>query len=104
MDEAVKAELERLHDEDSRQNHRLDKLEESTEQLATIALSVQKLALSIEAMQKTMEAHSLKLEEIESRPAKAWTSMQRTIFNTLIGAAAGGLAVVLGNLFMMGIK
>lgn len=35
---------------------------------------------------------SNKVESLENEPAKEWSSMKRTIFNTLVGALAGALA------------
>ena len=40
MDEAVKAELARLRDEDNRQNHRIDDLEQSVKAIQDLTISV----------------------------------------------------------------
>lgn len=44
MDEAVKAELARLRDEDNRQNHRIDDLEQSVKGIQDLTISVHALA------------------------------------------------------------
>ena len=93
MDETVKVELERIHDEDKRQNKRLDALEEQGKVLNDLALSVQKLAIGIENLSVKQDSMNERLEEIEQRPAQAWNNMTRTIFTTIISAIAGGLAV-----------
>lgn len=93
MDETVRAELERIHDEDKRQNKRLDALEEQGKALNDLALSVQRLAIGIESLSNKQDSMNERLEEIEQRPAQAWNNMTRTIFTTIISAIAGGLAV-----------
>lgn len=95
MDETVKAEIARLHDEEARQNKRIDILEADVRSFQSIAMSVEKLALNMELMLKEQEKQGVRLEALESQPGKAWTNMQRTIFNTLLGAI---VTVVVGAL------
>ena len=49
MDEAVKAELERLRDEDRRQNKRIEVLDESVKAIQDLVLSVHTLAHDMNA-------------------------------------------------------
>lgn len=49
MDEAVKAELARLRDEDNRQNHRIDDLEQSVKGIQDLTISVHALAQDMPA-------------------------------------------------------
>lgn len=95
MDETVRAELERIHDEDRRQNKRLDALEEQGKILNDLALSVQRLAIGVETLSGKQDEMNSRLEEIERRPATAWTLMTRTIITTIAGAIAGGIVVIL---------
>lgn len=95
MDETVRVELERIHDEDKRQNKRLDALEEQGKVLNELAMSVQKLAIGIENLSHKQDSMNERLEEIEQRPAQNWNTMTRTIFTTIVSAIAGGLAVVI---------
>jgi len=99
MDEATKSELERLRDEDRRQNRRLDVLEQNMEMQQKIALSVEKLAMSMEQMYKEQEKQGLRLDILERAPGEQWSSMKRTIFNTIVGAGAGAFAT--GILYVM---
>ena len=50
MDETVRAELERIHDEDKRQNKRLDAVEESVKEIHDISRAVDRLATNMEHM------------------------------------------------------
>ena len=103
MEEAVKVELERIHDEDKRQNKRLDALEEQGKALNELTLSVQRLAIGIEAMTNKQDDMNARLLEIEQRPAQNWNTMTRTIFTTIISAIAGGLAVVIVQMVAAGV-
>lgn len=49
---SMDAENKRLEDENNRQNHRLEVLEETVKQVAFISTSVEKLALNMENMLK----------------------------------------------------
>lgn len=99
MEAEVKSELERLHDEDNRQNHRLDILEKNMEVTQNIAMSVQRLAINMESMLKEQEKQGERLNKLEAAPADNWNSMQRMIFNTIVGAMAGAIAV--GLIYLM---
>ncbi|RGY95168.1 hypothetical protein [Clostridium sp. AM58-1XD] len=99
MDEVMKAELDRLHDEDKRQNRRLDILEKSVSTQQSLAISVEKLAMNMERMLGEQEKQGERLDKLEAAPAEQWSSMKRTIFNTFVGAGAG--AVATGVIYMM---
>ena len=100
MDELTKAELNRIHDEDNRQNHRLDKLESSLEEIRKISASVERLAVTMENMLLEQKKQGDRLDELENKPAEAWTTMQKTIFTTICAAMAG--AVAYGLMQMIG--
>lgn len=51
----MEAENKRLEDEDRRQNHRIDELEETMRQIGALTTSVEKLAVSMERMAKEQE-------------------------------------------------
>lgn len=99
MDEAMRSELERLHDEDKRQNCRLDILEKSVSTQQSLAISVEKLAMNMERMLGEQEKQGERLDKLEAAPAEQWSNMKRTIFNTFVGAGAGAFAS--GVIYMM---
>lgn len=84
MDEVVKAEIERLHDEEKRQNHRLDKLEESIELIQNMALSIQKLSVNMENMYKELAKQGERLETLEKQPADAFNHIKSVILTAVI--------------------
>lgn len=47
---------------------------------------------NVEEIKQDVSKLSDKVENLEQEPAKNWSSMKKTIFNTLIGALAGALA------------
>ena len=64
---SMDAENKRLEDENNRQNHRLEVLEETVKQVAFISTSVEKLALNMENMLKEQVSQGKRLETLESR-------------------------------------
>ena len=83
--------FEKTHDEDRRQNHRLDILEGNTQQIGALTTSVEKQALSIESMVKEQEQQGKRLEVLESRDGKMWREVVGHLITTMIGLAAGYL-------------
>lgn len=92
MDEVTRAEIERLRDEDNRQNKRLELLERNATVVHNLALSIEKLAMSVEAMAREQTKHSEKIAYLEAEPAKKWGNMTKTIFNNITGAASTAVA------------
>ena len=79
--------------------HRMDEQEEQGKSLSSLALSVQKLALSMESMIEEQKNQGARLAKLEAEPAERWSNMTRPIFNTVVGAGAGAFAT--GVIYMM---
>lgn len=92
MDEVVAAELKRIRDEDDRQNHRIDQLEQTVEKLNELMLTIQRLAMSVESLTKEVGRQGDRLEAIESAPIRRLDSARQTVINTVIGIIMGALA------------
>jgi len=86
MDESTRSELKQLKEVNKSQNERIKLLEQNIVASHNLILSVEKLAMSVEAMAKEQSKHSEKIEKLESEPAKKWTNMTKTIFNNVTGA------------------
>jgi len=67
MDEAIKAEIERLHDEDRRQNKRLEMLEGLVRETQSLALSVYGLAKDMEQMLHEQRDQGRRLDALKFR-------------------------------------
>ena len=68
MDEAIKAELARLRDEDNRQNHRIDDLEQSVKAIQDLTISVHALAQDMRQMLSELKASGSMLGSMIFRP------------------------------------
>lgn len=79
--------MQRINDEDTRQNKRLEKLESLMDSLNALTSSVERLALSIEQMQKEQERQGERLDAIEKEPADNWRSIVKTAITVIVSAA-----------------
>jgi len=93
MDDVIKVELERIHDEDLRQNKRLNELEATIKQLNDIVISIQRLTMSVESLAKDVHKQGERLESIEQAPVERINSVKQTIVTTITGIVIGALAV-----------
>lgn len=87
----------RIDDETRRQNHRIDKLENLTEQLSDMAASIKVMAVSLQGMQAEQKEQGERLKKIEEEPGDKWNSLVKTIITVVATAlvtyllAKGGL-------------
>lgn len=75
----------RMEDEHSRQNHRIGLLEKATEENNKLLLSVEKLALNMESMQKELHEESERLEVLENRDGEMWRKVTGYIATAIVG-------------------
>lgn len=92
MDDVTKAELQRLHDEEQRQNKRLDLLEKNAETQHSLALSVQELAINMRQMLEVQKEQGTRLEKLETEPVETLSNIKKAAINTIVGVLAGALA------------
>lgn len=85
----MESENERLKEEDNRQNHRLDVLEKSVQQISKLAASTEKLAVNMENMLRVQEQQGKRLETLESRDGEKWRQITGYAINTLISLVIG---------------
>lgn len=86
---SMEVENQRLEDENNRQNHRLDALERTVEQVAAISTSVEKLALNMENMLKEQVSQGKRLQTLENRDGEMWRKAVWCVISALIGIAIG---------------
>lgn len=79
----------RMEDEHKRQNRRIDLLEKATEQNNKLLVSVEKLALSMENMQREQQEQGERLEILESRDGEMWRKATGYIMTAIIGIIVG---------------
>lgn len=79
--------------------HRMDEQEEQSKTIQELVLSVKELALNMQAMIEVQGKQGDRLAKLEAEPAERWSSMKKTVFNTIVGAMAG--AVATGLIYIM---
>ena len=87
---------QRMEDEHARQNHRITELEKISAQNNQLLLSVNKLATSMEYMQKELTKQGGRLEILESRDGEKWRNTISDIIKVLIGAVVTFLLTQIG--------
>lgn len=87
--EEHEAVIDRIDAEDSRQNHRIDKLEATVENIAKLTIAVEKLAVSMDKMAKEQEKMTTRISKLEAEPGENWHKAVWIVLTALIGAAVG---------------
>lgn len=88
--------MRRIEEENNRQNHRIEKLEQTIEEIGKLTTSVEKLAISIENMVKEQARQGEKIEELESRDGKMWRQVVGYVITAIIGIVVGFIFTHLG--------
>lgn len=88
--------MQRVDDENNRQNHRIDKLESAIDKLTELATSVKLLAQNMSDMKTELQRQGKRLEEIEQEPADKWRKLTWLIITGVAGAALGFILSKIG--------
>ena len=80
---------QRMKDEDDRQNYRIKALEKAVAENSKLALSVERLALSVKSMVEEQKAQGERLETLESRDGEKWRNAARYVLTTILGIMVG---------------
>ena len=86
----------RMEEEDKRQNRRIDLVENSVQQIGEIAMSVEKMAVSLQSMVKEQEQQGKRLEALESRDGEMWRKVVGYAVTALAGAVIGFMMKQIG--------
>lgn len=93
----------RMEEEDSRQNHRITKLELAIEQISSIATSVERLATNMEHMVReqarqgeNLNDQSERIRKLEDRDGEMWRKVVSHIVISVISIVIGYFACKLG--------
>ena len=86
----------RMEDEHARQNHRIAILEKSTEQNNKLLVSVEKLAINMENMQKELNEQGKRVDILESRDGEMWRKAIGYVVTAIIGAVIGFVFTQIG--------
>lgn len=81
--------VKRMEDEHTRQNKRIGELEKAVDQNNKLLVSVEKLALNMEVMQKEQQEQGKRLEELESRDGEMWRKVVGYAITAVLGIIIG---------------
>ena len=81
----------RVDEEHKRQNHRLDKLEKAVDETSNLALSIERLTISVKNMVEEQRAQGSRLEALENRDGEKWRKVVSHVLTTIIGIVLGYL-------------
>lgn len=85
----------RIEEEQKRQDKRIEDIEKAQRENNKLLVSVEKLALSMESMQKEQKDQGERLEVLENRDGEKWRKAEWAIISGIIMAVLG---YILGNL------
>ena len=86
----------RMEDEHKRQNHRIDLLEKSFEENNKLLVSVERLAVSMETMQKEQANQGDRLEALEARDGEMWRKVVGHVITAVISIIIGFASAQIG--------
>ena len=79
----------RIDAENKRQDARIGELESSVKEIGRLTVSVEKMAVSMEAMAAEQKRQGERLTEIEQKPVKRWDTAISAIVTGIIGILIG---------------
>lgn len=86
----------RMDDEHKRQNRRLEKAEQKIEENNKLIISVEKIANSVEQMQKEMSTLRGDVDEIKERDGRKWRKTIEDISKVVLGVLIGYILKQIG--------
>ena len=88
--------VKRMEEDHKRTNHRLSDLEKAFEQNNRLVISVEKLATSMEGMQKEQKEQGERLEKLEDRDGEMWRKVVSYAITAVIGIVVGFIFTQIG--------
>lgn len=88
--------VKRMEEDHKRIDHRLGELEKAFEQNNKLLVSVEKLALSMENMQKEQQDQGERLKKLESRDGEMWRKVVSYAVTAVIGIVVGFIFTQIG--------
>lgn len=82
----------RMEEENNRQNHRIQVLEDALSKITQIVTAVERLATNMEHMSKEQEAQGVRLQALEAKDGKMWEKVVSHIIT-------GVITLILGFIF-----
>lgn len=89
--------IKEFENENTRQNHRIAKVENDLSVIRDLTVSVEKMAVNMNYMQKSLEKQSKDIEEIKSIPSSRWDKVISGIIGAIAAAIGGGIIFALAR-------
>jgi len=86
----------RMEDEHTRQNHRIAEIEKTLEQNNQLLIHVERLATSMETMQKEQTNQGERLKKLESRDGEMWRKVVGYVITAILGIVIGFIFMQIG--------
>lgn len=79
----------RMEEEHRRQNRRLDGLEKASEETSKLALSLERMTISLQAMVQEQKSQGERLTNLENRDGEMWRKVVGYVVTAVIGIVLG---------------
>lgn len=86
----------RVEEENNRQNHRIQVLEDALTKITQLVTAVEKLATNMEHMSKEQETQGSRLQALEAKDGKMWEKVVTHIVTGIISLILGFVACAIG--------
>lgn len=86
----------RVKEENDRQDNRLKNLERAVEENRNLALSIERLTMSVKSMVDEQKAQGDRLEALENRDGEKWRKAASYVLTTILGIVVGYIFKRLG--------
>lgn len=86
----------RVKEEHERQNYRLKALEKTVEENGKLALSIERLTISVRSMVEEQRTQGERLEALENRDGEKWRKAASYVLTTILGIVIGYIFKQLG--------
>lgn len=86
----------RVDEENTRQNHRIQVLEDALTKITQLVTAVEKLATNMEHMSKEQESQGTRLQALESKDGQMWQKVVSHVITAIISLALGFIASAIG--------
>ena len=87
----------RIDAENTRQNRRIEALEQSVDRFGRIASSVERLATNMEGMLREQERQGERLDKLEKKPGENWNVTVKSILAAIGSAIGGGIITAIAT-------
>lgn len=92
----MRSENQRLHDEETRQNKRLENIERMVENFRAVQASMEKMETIMQSMLQEIGKQGKRLERLESRDGEKWRKLIGYVATAITGILIGFIAHQIG--------